>query len=156
MALEQAEIADEIGFDSLWVGESHFNEKEPIPQPQTMLNAFASVGNDAEAFAHYKVSFDDREERFKEYIDIISKSWTCDGFSYTGKFYQFPSNIAPAEDEASFEREPYKPPQIDQWQRAGQPVSYLPMIPKGVQLPHLPIWIQSSSTEMLSYAARSG
>ena len=197
-ALEQATIADEIGYDSIWVGESHFNEADVCPQPQTMVNAVASVtravrvgtaskvigldnpirvaedfavldlasngravlgasaGDDAEAYRRYNVEFGDREDRFEEYVDIIVRSWTCDGFSYSGKFYRFPSTAEPDANGNAFVREPYKAPHVAQWLRAGQPVSHLPLTPKPVQLPHPPIWIEASSSRLISFAAKGG
>ncbi len=196
--LEQAEIADDVGYDSLWVGETHFHAAEASPQPQTLLNAIASVthgvrlgtaskaitldnpirvaedfavldlasngrvvlgaaaGDDAEAFKHYHVSYEDREDRFREYLDLIVKSWTCDGFSYAGKYHRIPSYAEPDSAGNVFAREPYTPPQSPQWLRAGTKVAYLPLTPKPVQLPHPPVWVGATSDALIDFAATAG
>lgn len=196
--LEQAQIADDVGYDSLWVGEAHFQDNEASPQPQALAAAIASVtsavrvgtaskaitldnpirvaedfavldlqsngravlgagaGSDAAAFKHYGVSFDDREERFREYLDIIVKSWTCDGFSYAGKFYRIPSYAKPDSSGNPFSREPYAPPQTPQWLRAGTKVAHLPLTPKPVQLPHPPVWVESGSDALIDFAGKAG
>jgi alkanesulfonate monooxygenase SsuD/methylene tetrahydromethanopterin reductase-like flavin-dependent oxidoreductase (luciferase family) len=39
--LEQAEAADELGFDSFWIAEHHFHEYGAIPRPPVWLAAAA-------------------------------------------------------------------------------------------------------------------
>ena len=39
--LEQAEAADEWGFDSFWVAEHHFHEYGAVPRPPVLLAAAA-------------------------------------------------------------------------------------------------------------------
>ncbi len=197
--LAQAGMADELGFDSIFLAEAHFERERPAPSVQTLLAALAvstvglrlggagkilpldspvrvaedfavidlmsngrlifgvAAGDDPDAFRVHHVPFAEREDRFREALDLILHAWTADAFRYAGRFFEFPAGTKPPEqDGGRFSPVPPPDPYSVPWKRAGQKAPGLPVLPKPVQFPHPPVWRQGSSEDEARFAAARG
>ncbi|MBI4587912.1 MAG: LLM class flavin-dependent oxidoreductase [Candidatus Rokubacteria bacterium] len=197
--LAQAAMADELGFDSLFLAEAHFQHERPAPSVQTLLAALAvstvglrlgaagkvlpldspvrvaedfavidlmsngrlifgaAAGDDPDAFRVHHVPFAEREDRFREALDLILHAWTADAFRYAGRFFEFPAGAKPSEQNSErFSPVPPPDPYPVPWKRAGQKAAGLPVLPKPVQFPHPPVWRHGSNEEEARFAAARG
>jgi len=113
-----------------------------------------SAGERAEEFAAAGVPWSEREARFREATDLLRTVWSQSNVQFIGEHYKFPLH---AKGELGWRREPFKTPFIDQWRR-GQitDAQYLPLLPRPMQLPHPPIWVNASSRAIIEWAASRG
>jgi len=130
--LEGAELAEELGFDSVWIAEHAFSEHSIISSPHSLLAAIAARtkrvkvgvactivpwhaplrfaqdvatidiisggrvvvgvgrGYQKREFDIYGIDIAESQDRFIEGMDIATKAWTGDRFSYSGQFFNFP------------------------------------------------------------------
>ncbi|MBT97292.1 MAG: hypothetical protein CL902_01525 [Dehalococcoidia bacterium] len=130
--LRGAELAEELGFDSVWIAEHAFSEHSIISSPHSLLAAIAARtkrvqigvgcsivpwhsplrlaqdiatidiisggrvalgvgrGYQKREFDIYGIDIAESRERFIEGMDIATKAWTEERFSYKGQFFQFP------------------------------------------------------------------
>jgi len=95
--------------------------------------------------------------RFGEALDIITKSWSHDGFAYLGDHYHVPLRTTVSSDDGQpFVREPSEPSFIQPWQRAGMPFEYVSLQPKPLQIPHPPVFVSAHSEKVARWAASRG
>ncbi len=99
------------------------------------------------------VAWDEREERFREAVEIVRMLWTQGGAQYIGEHYQFPLE---AHGEPGWRREPFEAPFVDQWRRGQSKPDFLAMLPRPVQWPHPPIWATGWRRGTIEWAASRG
>ncbi len=99
------------------------------------------------------VSWDEREERFREAVEIVRMQWTQSAVQYIGKHYQFPLE---ADGAPGWRRQPHDPPSVDQWRRGQAKPDYLATLPRPVQWPHPPIWVTGWRRDTIEWAATKG
>ena len=130
--LKGAELAEELGFDSVWIAEHAFSEHSIISSPHSLLAAIAARtkkvqvgvactivpwhaplrlaqdiatidiisggrvvvgvgrGYQKREFEIYGIDIAESRDRFIETMEIATKAWTEERFSYNGQFFQFP------------------------------------------------------------------
>lgn len=74
--LEQARLADELGFESFWIAEHHFSEYGVVPRPAIILASMAAVTSNIKLGTAVTVlPFDDPLRIAEDYamLDILSK-----------------------------------------------------------------------------------
>ncbi len=174
--LDQMRLADELGFDSVWLTEHHFSSVPYVPNvpgeygisasPFALACAVAQItrrvriGTAVKVIAlehplrtaedaaladllslgrlefgvglgYRKYEFEglgvplaEKNERFKEALEIIIGAWTNDEFSYAGQFHQIPR---------------------------------LSLVPKPYQRPHPPVWIASrlGTKEIIDFTVKN-
>jgi alkanesulfonate monooxygenase SsuD/methylene tetrahydromethanopterin reductase-like flavin-dependent oxidoreductase (luciferase family) len=174
--LDQMRLADELGFDAVWLTEHHFSSVPYVPNvpgeygisasPFALACAVAQItrrvriGTAVKVIAlehplrtaedaaladllslgrldfgvglgYRKYEFEglgvplaEKNERFKEALEIIIGAWTNDEFSYAGQFYQIPR---------------------------------LSLVPKPYQRPHPPVWIASrlGTKEIIDFTVKN-
>ena len=174
--LDQMRLADELGFDAVWLTEHHFSSVPYVPNvpgeygisasPFALACAVAQVtrrvriGTAVKVIAlehplrtaedaaladllslgrldfgvglgYRKYEFEglgvpiaEKNERFKEALEIIIGAWTNEEFSYAGQFYQIPR---------------------------------LSLVPKPYQRPHPPVWIASrlGNPEIIDFTVKN-
>jgi alkanesulfonate monooxygenase SsuD/methylene tetrahydromethanopterin reductase-like flavin-dependent oxidoreductase (luciferase family) len=195
--LEQVELADDLGFDSVLFGESHFAISSgcaslvgtlgalagstrairvgtgvkvlPLDNPARIAEDYAVLdlqlngrlilgvgpGEQEAQFRSFGVPFAERWERFVETLDFVTKAWTNDAFCYGGRYFCFPKDIA-SDAAQPFRAEPYTKSFLLPWERGGKEVRYLSIVPKPVQIPHPPVWLDTNAPEAVRFAARKG
>ena len=95
--------------------------------------------------------------RFTEAMDIITKSWSHDGFAYQGEYHRIPLRTSVTSIKGQpFTTEPSKPPFILPWRRAGMPYDYLTLQPKPLQIPHPPVFVSAHNEDISRWAASMG
>lgn len=99
------------------------------------------------------VSWDEREGRFREAVEIVRMLWTQGPSQYIGEYYRFPHE---ANGDPGWRREPFEPPFVDQWRRGQAKPDFLPMLPRPFQWPHPPIWVAGWRRETIEWAASRG
>lgn len=134
---------------------------EDIAVLDLMSNGRLLFGADAvtttEELAASAVRQEEAWPRFSEAMDIITKSWSHDGFAYRGDYYRVPLRTTVSSDDGQpFVREPSEPPFIQPWQRAGMPFEYVSLQPKPLQIPHPPVFVSANSEEVVRWAAGRG
>jgi alkanesulfonate monooxygenase SsuD/methylene tetrahydromethanopterin reductase-like flavin-dependent oxidoreductase (luciferase family) len=112
-----------------------------------------SAGERQGEFAAAGASWTDREGRFREAVELLRTVWTQSNVQFIGDYYRFPLH---ASGDSGWRREPYDPKFIDQWRRGQTEAQYLPVLPRPVQLPHPPIWVNATSQAIIEWAARRG
>jgi len=174
--LDQMRLADELGFDAVWLTEHHFSSVPYVPDvlgeygisasPFALACAVSQItrrvrigtavkvlalehplrtAEDAAladllslgrlefgvGFGYRKYEFEglgipieEKNERFKEALEVIIGAWTNEEFSYAGRFYQIPR---------------------------------LSLIPKPYQRPHPPVWIASrlGTKEIIEFTVKN-
>jgi probable F420-dependent oxidoreductase len=163
--LEQIRLAEQLGFDGIWLGEHHFTDDAFIPSPLTVAAAVAAVthtiqigtyvllapehdpirlaeaatavdllsggrlilglglGYRTQEFEAVGLDFHCRGARMNECLDVLTKCFTADEFSFHGRFFD---------------------------------LTDVTMTPKPVQSPMPRIILGGSSAPMLERAARFG
>src|SRR5262244_2006518 len=109
-----AQVAEDLGLDTLWLGESHFRpQRAVLASPLVAASAVAArtkrirvglavqvlplanplrVAEEAAIVDHISES----RALFSESLEIIRRAWTEEPFSYAGKYYQFRDvNVVP-------------------------------------------------------------
>jgi alkanesulfonate monooxygenase SsuD/methylene tetrahydromethanopterin reductase-like flavin-dependent oxidoreductase (luciferase family) len=113
----------------------------------------ASAGERAAEFRAAGVPWAERESRFREAVDLLRTVWSQSNVQYIGAHYRYPLQ---AEGDPGWRREPVPRPFVVQWRRGQQIPRYLPMLPKPVQLPYPPIWVNATSRAIIEWAASRG
>ena len=112
-----------------------------------------SPGERPEEFRAAGVPWKTREGRFREAVDLIRTLWTQSNVQFVGEHYRFPLGV---EGEPGWRHEPFEPPFCDQWRRGQVIPEYLSLLPRPVQLPHPPIWVNGWQRETIEWAAGRG
>ena len=95
-------------------------------------------------------------ERFGEVLDIVVKAWSHEAFAYLGKVHRLPRLTRAASTTSPCVPEPYRPPYVLPWQRAGLPFDYLSVLPKPIQIPRPPVFVVARDARAVTLAARKG
>src|SRR6516165_1623456 len=150
-ALEQARLADELGFDWVWAVEHHFLEEySHCSAPEVVLSAVAAqtrpirVGQRAAALdiisdgrlefgtarsstwtelGGFQVDPDDTKKTWDEYVRVLPRMWADEPFAYDGSCFSMPERN---------------------------------VLPKPVQKPHPPMWVTVTSPGTELDAAERG
>jgi alkanesulfonate monooxygenase SsuD/methylene tetrahydromethanopterin reductase-like flavin-dependent oxidoreductase (luciferase family) len=174
--LEQMRLADELGFDAVWLTEHHFSSVPYVPDvlgeygisasPLALTCAVSQItrrvrigtavkvlalehplrtaedaaladllsmgrldfgvglGYRRYEFDGFGMPIEEKNERFKEALEVIVGAWTNEEFSYAGRFHQIPR---------------------------------LSLVPKPYQRPHPPIWIASrlGTKEIIEFTVKN-
>jgi alkanesulfonate monooxygenase SsuD/methylene tetrahydromethanopterin reductase-like flavin-dependent oxidoreductase (luciferase family) len=112
-----------------------------------------SAGERANEFRAAGVPWAERESRFREAVDLVRTVWTQSNVQFVGEHYRFPLR---AQGGSGWRREPLNSPFVDQWRRGQVIAAHLPLLPKPVQLPHPPIWVNATSRAIIEWAASRG
>lgn len=112
-----------------------------------------SAGERADEFRAAGVPWAERETRFREAVELVRTVWTQSNVQFVGRHYRFPLR---AQSDVGWRREPLSSPFVDQWRRGQVMAEYLPVLPRPVQLPHPPIWVNATSRAIVEWAASRG
>lgn len=112
-----------------------------------------SAGERQGEFAAAGVPWQDREPRFREAVELLRTAWTQSNVQFIGDYYRFPLH---ATGDSGWRREPFDEKFIDQWRRGQIDAQHLPVLPRPVQLPHPPIWVNATSQAIIEWAASRG
>lgn len=112
-----------------------------------------SPGVSPEEFRAVDVPWAERHSRFREAVELVRTAWTQGPVQFVGEHYRFPLS---AEGEPGWRREPLALPYLDQWRRGQVIPQHLAVLPRPVQLPHPPIWVQAWDRDTIEWAARRG
>jgi alkanesulfonate monooxygenase SsuD/methylene tetrahydromethanopterin reductase-like flavin-dependent oxidoreductase (luciferase family) len=111
-------------------------------------------GTNERTCVQFNIDADKRDDKksyalFRESLDIITRAWTEDPFSYKGDFYTFP---VPGWHETNRMFEP-----LDKRYHA-EDGEYIGMYvhPRPYQQPHPPVWLMSNAPFSYEFAARNG
>jgi alkanesulfonate monooxygenase SsuD/methylene tetrahydromethanopterin reductase-like flavin-dependent oxidoreductase (luciferase family) len=99
---------------------------------------------------------DQHWERFCEGLDIVVKAWSHEAFAYLGKVHRIPLRTRAQSSASPCVPEPYCPPYVLPWQRAGLPFDYLSVLPKPTQIPRPPVFVVARDARAVTFAARKG
>jgi len=106
-----------------------------------------------EDFRAAGVPWAQREQRFREALELVRTAWTQANVQFVGEHYQFPLG---AEGGSGWRREPFTAPFVDQWRRGQVRPQHLPLLPQAVQLPHPPMWVTAWTRDTIEWAAARG
>lgn len=165
-ALEQIELADQVGFDTVWFVEHHFLENfSASPWPEGMLSAVSQrtkrirMGLGVVILPyHHPVRVAERVAM----LDILSDGRVEFGTGRSGPYEQVGMGIDPRETRGMWEESLRIITQI--WSGEGE-FSYdgrywqIPsraILPKPIQRPHPPIWLSGMQAETYQLAADRG
>ena len=133
-------VAEDIALlDNLTDGRVDFGVAKGINERTTLqFNIEADRRDDKKCYA-----------LFRECLDIITKAWTENPFSYQGEFYQFP---VPGWKEPNRMFAPFDS------RYHTEDGEYIGMYvhPRPVQQPHPPVWLMSNAPFTYEFAGRSG
>lgn len=105
--LEQAELADELGFDSFWLAEHHFHQYGIIPRPSLFLAAAAQRTKQIKLGASVVVLPFDNPIRIAEdfaMLDMLSNGRLCMGVGSGYLQHEFDGfGVHPSEKRARFD-----------------------------------------------------
>ncbi|MBT4519951.1 MAG: LLM class flavin-dependent oxidoreductase [Halieaceae bacterium] len=115
--------------------------------------AGVSAGEREQEFQAAGVPWSEREGRFGEALELLRTVWSQSNVSFVGEHYRFPLH---AQGEPGWQREPYKPPFVDQWRRGQIIPEHLPLLPQPLQWPHPPMWVNATSEAIIQLAGSKG
>lgn len=163
--LEQAEAADELGFESFWVAEHHFHEYGAIPRPAILLAAAAQrtrhIGLGA---AVVVLPFDHPLRIAEDYalVDRLSNGRAMLGVGSGYLRHEFDGfGIAPEEKRARFDEsleiilEAWKGESFS-YDGAYHSVDRVRLNVTPLQHPHPPLWVAILSNQAAAFVGRRG
>lgn len=166
-AIEQIELADRMGFDTVWCVEHHFLDGfAHSSAPEVFLSAVAQrterirIGHGVTLLPH-PFNHPIRVAERVGALDILSNGRVEFGTGRSSPYEQEPFGIDPAESRAMWEEALRIIPRM--WTET--PFSYsghyfeIPersIVPKPIQDPHPPIWMAATSPESWELAGKHG
>jgi len=166
-ALEQIELADRVGFDTVWAVEHHFlTEFAHCSAPEVLLAAASQrtkrirLGHGVVLLPH-KFNHPIRVAERVAALDLVSNGRVEFGTGRSSQFEQagFDIDFEASRDmwQESLEMIPRMWTE-DPFEHAGRYVTVPPrsIVPKPLQKPHPPIWMAATSPQSWEIAGRSG
>ncbi len=165
--IEQIELADQMGFDTVWEVEHHFlNEFSHSSAPEVFLAAVAQrtknirIGHGVTLLPHpfnHPIRIAERIGA----LDILSRGRVEWGTGRSSQFEQAPFGIHYRESRAMWQEALEIIPRMwreDPFSYEGRYFKIPPrsIIPKPVQKPHPPIWMAATSPESWLLAGKNG
>ncbi|MFU8817662.1 MAG: LLM class flavin-dependent oxidoreductase [Pseudomonadales bacterium] len=162
--LREAQLAEELGFDTVWVAEHHFDSKfSTVPSPNLLLAAMAQTTQRIKLGCGINVLPFHNPLRLAEegaMLDLLSQGrfqWGI-GRGITG--HEFESfRLSPAQSRTLFNE--IHDAVIAAWRTGrmhyeGELVQVPPtdIAPAVLQRPHPPVWVTAQSPESVAWAAR--
>jgi alkanesulfonate monooxygenase SsuD/methylene tetrahydromethanopterin reductase-like flavin-dependent oxidoreductase (luciferase family) len=166
-ALAQIELADEMGFDTVWAVEHHFlSEYSHSSAPEVFLGAVAQrtkrirVGHGV-ALLPYPFNHPIRVAERVGVLDILSNGRVEFGTGRSSRYEQGGFGIGQDESRAMWREAIEIIPRMwteDTFSYAGTyfTIPPRPIIPKPIQKPHPPIWLAATSNDSWAIAAELG
>jgi alkanesulfonate monooxygenase SsuD/methylene tetrahydromethanopterin reductase-like flavin-dependent oxidoreductase (luciferase family) len=175
--LEQITLADELGFDAVWLTEHHFSSKPYVPDvmgeycvsasPFAMACAVARSTKRVRIGSAIKILPLEHPLRTAEdaaMADIISKGRINFGVGLGYRKYEFDGLDIPIEEKAARFQEALKiilgAWTTEEFSYQGQfwKVPRLTLVPRPVQQPHPPVWIATrlGTREQINFAIENG
>ena len=168
-ALDQIELADELGIDYVWEVEHHFLEEySPSSAPEVFLAAAAQRTEDIRLGhgiklmpQHYNPTFRAAEQVAT--LDLVSDGRVEFGTGESGSQMELGGSGTVLEEKYEMWKEGVEQAtnMLTMEPYPGYDGEYVDMparnvVPKPVQDPHPPLWMACSSREMIEVAARHG
>lgn len=166
-AMAQIELADEMGFDTIWEVEHHFLRGfSHSSAPEVFLSAVAQrtknirIGHGVVLLPH-KFNHPIRVAERIGALDILSKGRVEFGTGRSTEYEQEPFEIDPKESRAMWQEALEIIPQMWMKETFAYQGRYFKfperhVIPKPIQKPHPRIWMACTSSESWEVAARNG
>lgn len=166
-ALEQIELADRLGFDTVWAVEHHFlTEFAHCSAPEVFLTAAAArtkrirIGHGV-VLLPSKFNHPIRIAERAAALDIISDGRLEFGTGRSSQYEQAGFEIDTEQSRDMWQESLEMVPRMwteDPFEHRGRFVSVPPrsIIPKPLQKPHPPIWMAATSPQSWELAARNG
>ena len=166
-ALEQIELADRLGFDTVWAVEHHFlTEFAHCSAPEVFLTAAAArttrirIGHGV-VLLPSKFNHPIRIAERAAALDIISDGRLEFGTGRSSQYEQAGFEIDPEQSRDMWQESLEMVPRMwteDPFEHRGRFVSVPPrsIIPKPLQKPHPPMWMAATSPQSWELAARNG
>jgi len=166
-ALEQIELADRLGYDTVWFVEHHFlNEFAHSSAPEVFLGALTQrtknirLGHGVTLLPH-KFNHPIRVAERVAALDLLSNGRVEFGTGRSSQYEQAGFEIETERSRAMWQESLEMIPRMwteDPFEHRGEFVSVPPrsILPKPLQKPHPPIWMAATSPEGWEIAGRNG
>ncbi len=166
-ALEQIELADRLGFDTVWAVEHHFlNEFAHCSAPEVFLAAASQrtkrirIGHGVVLLPH-KFNHPVRVAERVAMLDVLSDGRVEFGTGRSSQFEQQGFEIDPEQSREMWQESLEVIPRMwteDPFEHEGRFVRIPPrsILPKPLQEPHPPIWMAATSPASWEIAGRNG
>lgn len=164
-ALEQAELADQLGFDHIWIAEHHFTSWGYAPSPLVLATALAQRTNRIRIGTGVLVLPLHHPLRVAEEIamtDVLAGGRLDVGIGRGYQIYEFDRLGVSLEESRQRYEETLEiilralSEQTFSYQGRYYEISPTTLIPRPVQTPHPPIWTVVQSQETLRFTVRRG
>ena len=164
VALEQFQLADEVGFDWVTLAEHHFAPLSLTPNPMVMAGALTrSVKRARIALLGSNIPIQNPVRVAEEFamLDVLSGGRIIAGMLRGTSNEYVTYNTNPAESRERFQEamalivRAWTEPQPFGWQGRYYEFRSISIWPRPVQQPHPPIYMSGSSPEMGEFAARN-
>jgi alkanesulfonate monooxygenase SsuD/methylene tetrahydromethanopterin reductase-like flavin-dependent oxidoreductase (luciferase family) len=166
-ALEQIELADRLGFDTVWMVEHHFlTEFAHSSSPEVFLAAVSQrtkrirIGHGVVLLPH-KFNHPIRVAERSAALDILSDGRLELGTGRSSQYEQAGFEIDTEESRAMWQESLEMIPRMwteDPFEHAGKYVKVPPrtIVPKPLQKPHPPLWMAATSPTSWELAGKNG
>ena len=166
-ALEQIELAERVGFDTVWAVEHHFlTEFAHSSAPEVFLAAVSQrtkrirIGHGVVLLPH-KFNHPVRVAERAAVLDIVSNGRLEFGTGRSSQFEQAGFEIDPEQSRAMWQESLEMIPRMwtaDPFECCGTYVTVPPrsIVPKPLQKPHPPLWMAATSPTSWELAGRNG
>lgn len=166
-AVEQIELADKMGFSTIWEVEHHFLEEfSHSPAPEVFLSAIAQrtqnirIGHGV-VLLPWRFNHPIRVAERAAVLDIMSKGRLEFGTGRSSVVEQMGFEIDPSDSRAMWQEAVSIIPQMWMQERFSYKGRFFdiperPIIPKPVQKPHPPMWVAATSPETWELAGQNG
>ena len=166
-AMEQIELADKVGFDTVWLVEHHFRiERSHSPAPDIFLGAVAQrttnirLGHGVVPLPH-QFNHPIRVAERAAVLDILSKGRLEFGTGRSTLFEQEGFGVDPADSRAQWRDAMEMIPKMWMNETFATKGSYFDLperniLPKPHQKPHPPLWMAATTPESFPLAGELG